>query len=100
MGMSLREAIFRVTEAPARAIRRPGLGTLSEGHEADVAVLHWVDRPRGYVDCGHARLDGPGELACLLTLRAGRVVWNPTGLGMPRWPDAPPAYWHVPALQS
>jgi dihydroorotase len=100
MGMSLQEAIFRTTVTPARAMRRPELGTLSEGQEADVAVLRWVDRPRGYADCGHARLDGSGELQCLLTIRAGRVVWNPSGLGMPAWPEAPPAYWRVPALQA
>jgi dihydroorotase len=100
MGMPLPEAIERTTVTPARAIRRPELGTLSEGAEADVAVLRWVDRPRGYADCGGARLDGPGELECALTLRAGKVVWNPTGLGMPAWREAPAAYWKVPALQA
>jgi dihydroorotase len=100
MGMLLSEAIYRTTVTPARAIRRPELGTLAEGAEADVAVLRWDDRPRSYSDCGRARLEGRGELACELTLRAGRVVWNPAGLGMPDWQDAPPSYWHVPALQT
>jgi dihydroorotase len=99
MGMPLQEAIERTTVTPARAIRRPELGTLSEGAEADVAVLRWVDRPRGYADCGRARLDGPGELSCEMTLRGGRIVWDPGGLGMPAWQSAPAAYWHVPALQ-
>jgi dihydroorotase len=99
MGMPLVEAIERTTVTPAQAIRRSELGTLSEGAEADVAVLRWVDRPRGYADCGRARLDGQGELACDLTLRSGRIAWDPGGLGMPAWQDAPPAYWHVPALQ-
>jgi dihydroorotase len=100
LGMPLSEAIYRTTVTPARAIRRPELGTLSEGAEADVAVLRWDDRPRSYSDCGRARLDGRGELACELTLRAGRIVWNPAGVGMPSWQDAPPSYWHVPALQN
>ncbi len=100
MGMPLQEAIYRSTVTPARAIRRPELGTLSENAEADVAVLRWVDRPRSYADCGGARLEGEGELQCELTLRAGRIVWNPAGLGMPNWPDAPEAYWHIPALQG
>ena len=99
MGMPLQEAIYRTTVTPARAIGRPDLGTLSEGAEADVAVLRWVDRPRGYADCGRARLEGAGELASVLTLRAGRVVWDPGGLSMPRWQDAPAAYWNVPAFQ-
>src|SRR5207253_8876370 len=46
MGMPLQEAIYRTTVMPARAIRRPELGVLSEGGEADIAVLRWVDRPR------------------------------------------------------
>jgi dihydroorotase len=100
MGMSLQEAIARTTLTPARTIRRPDLGTLSEGAEADVAVLRWIDRPRSFADCGHARLDGNGDLECAMTLRAGRIVWDPAGLSMPVWRDAPPAYWRVPALQE
>jgi dihydroorotase len=99
-GMPLNEAIHRATVTPARAIRRPDLGSLSEGAEADVAVLHWIDQPRGFADCGRAKLVGRGELACMLTLRAGSVVWDPSGIGMPIWQDAPAAYWHVPALQQ
>jgi dihydroorotase len=99
MGMSVNEAIFRTTVTPAKAIGRPELGTLSEGAEADVAVLRWVDTPRPYIDCGKGRLDGDGALECAMTLRAGRIVWDPGGLSMPAWQDAPPAYWHVPALQ-
>ena len=100
MGMPLQEAIYRATVTPARAIRHPELGTLSEGAEADVAVLRWVDRPRHYADCGRARLLGQGELACAATLRAGRLVWDPGGISMPDWQDAPAAYWSVPSLQN
>jgi dihydroorotase len=99
MGMPLREAIHRSTVTPARAIRRPELGTLSEGAEADIAVLRWDDRPRSYADCGSARLEGAGGLECAMTLRAGRIAWDPTGLSMPTWTDAPSAYWQVPSLQ-
>jgi dihydroorotase len=99
IGMPLAEAIQRTTLIPARAIRRTDLGTLSEGAVADVAVLRWDPRPRRFTDCGRATLDGSGELVCELTLRAGRIVWNPTGMGMPHWQVAPPAYWNVPALQ-
>ncbi|MBV9329353.1 MAG: amidohydrolase/deacetylase family metallohydrolase [Chloroflexi bacterium] len=100
MGMPIAEAIYRTTVTPARAIRRPELGTLSPGAEADVAVLRWVNQPRSFADCGRARLQGQGELACDMTLRAGRIVWDPTGLSMPEWTSAPAAYWNIPALQS
>jgi dihydroorotase len=99
MGMPIPEAIYRTTVTPARAIRRTDLGTLSPGAEADVAVLRWQDQPRWFADCGRARLEGPGEFACDLTLRAGKIVWDPTGLSMPEWTSAPPSYWKVPELQ-
>jgi dihydroorotase len=100
MGMPLAEAIYRTTVTPARAIRRTDLGTLSVGAEADVAVLRWVDQPRAFADCGRARLQGQGELACDMTVRAGRIVWDPSGLSMPEWRSAPADYWNVPALQG
>jgi dihydroorotase len=100
MGMPLAEAIYRTTVTPARAIRRPDLGSLSPGAEADVAVLRWVDQPRAFADCGRARLQGQGELACDMTVRAGRIVWDPSGLSMPEWRSAPADYWNVPALQG
>jgi dihydroorotase len=99
MGMPLAEVVYRSTVTPARAIRRPELGTLSEGAEADVAVLRHLDGPFSYIDCGRARLDGRGKLECVMTLRAGQIVWDPTGRSMPLWEQAPEAYWRVPSLQ-
>lgn len=100
MGMPLQEVIYRCTVTPAKAIRRPELGTLSIGAEADVAVLRLLDGPFSYIDCGRARLDGQGKLECAMTLRAGRIVWDPTGHSMPLWDQAPERYWRVPELQG
>jgi dihydroorotase len=100
MGVPLQETIYRCTVTPAKAIRRPDLGTLSAGAEADVAVLRKLDGPYSYTDCGRARLNGQGKLECAMTLRAGQVVWDPTGLSMPAWEQAPERYWRVPALQG
>ena len=36
----------------------------------------------------------------LLTLRAGQIVYDPTGLSMPEWEQAPAAYWRMPELQG
>ena len=35
-----------------------------------------------------------------MTLRAGQIVWDPTGLSMPPWEQAPERYWRVPSLQG
>jgi dihydroorotase len=98
MGMPLEEVIYRSTVTPARAIRRPELGTLSVGAEADVAVLEHLKGEFSYRDCGHTRMDGEDRLVCKLTLRKGEVVWDRDAMTVPGWEDAPPDYWEVPEV--
>ncbi|MEE2629091.1 MAG: hypothetical protein VX670_11560, partial [Candidatus Latescibacterota bacterium] len=74
LGMPLQEVVYRSTARPAEVIRRPELGHLSVGSEADIAVFDLVEGDFGFVDSGGARLDGSQRLECELTLRAGRVV--------------------------
>lgn len=100
LGMPLAEVIRRSTRVPAQMIGRPELGTLSAGAEADVAVFKLHEGQFGFADCGGARLVGRQKLECLLTLRAGQIVYDPGGLSLPDWEHAPAAYWETPALQS
>ncbi len=85
LGIPLGEVIARATVAPAREIGRPHLGTLSPGAEADVAVLALEHGEFSFVDCGQTTLTGTQRLTCVLTIRAGAIVYNPRGLGLPRW---------------
>jgi len=91
--------IYRSTATPAQAIRRPELGTLSPGAEADIAVLELQRGEFSYRDCGYARLDADRKLECVLTLRAGRIVYERDGQALPHWRDAPEPYWRLPELQ-
>jgi dihydroorotase len=100
MGMPLSEVIYRSTVTPAREIGRPDLGTLGVGAEADVAVMQKLEGRFGYADCGKAKLIGDAKLENALTIRAGKIVYDPTGLSMPEWKDAPPPYWKIPTLQT
>lgn len=100
MGMALQEVIRRSTTVPAHMIGRPALGSLSVGSEADVAVFRLQEGLFGFADCGRARLTGSRRLECILTLRAGQVVYDPGGLTMPEWPQAPAEYWISPDLQK
>lgn len=95
LGMSLEQVIARSTTAPAHSIGRPELGTLSVGAEADVAVLKLQEGAFGFVDCGKAKIIGKQKLECALTIRAGKIVYDPSGLSVPEWPDAPPEYWTI-----
>jgi predicted amidohydrolase len=88
MGVPLVEVIARSTIAPAREIGRPELGTLSPGAEADVAVLALDKGVFAFVDCGQSRLESNQRLRCVLTVRAGEIVYNPLGLGLPFWRQA------------
>ena len=98
MGMPLDEIIRRSTVNPAREIRRPDLGTLSVGKEADIAVLEVLNGKFSYIDCGLARMDGSGKLIARMTVRAGRILYDPSGLSMVEWEKARPQYFNTPAL--
>ena len=95
LGMPLQEVIYRSTVTPAQEIGHPELGNLSVGAEADVAVFALHTGEFGFVDCGRATMTGDKKLECMLTVRAGSIVFDSTGMSMPAWQDAPPAYWQL-----
>jgi dihydroorotase len=96
LGMPLQEVFYRSTVTPAHEIGHPELGNLTVGGEADVAVFKLLTGEFSFVDCGRAKIYGDKKLECTLTLRAGKIVFDPTGLSMPRWQEAPEAYWRLP----
>src|SRR5216110_243534 len=98
MGVSLEEIIRRSTVNPANEIRRPELGTLSVGKDADIAVLEEQHGPFGYIDCGVARMDGNVKLVARMTVRAGKILYDPSGLSMIEWKKARPQYFTTPSL--
>ena len=88
LGVPLQGIIMRSTVAPAKEIGHPELGTLTVGAEADIAVLDLTEGNFGFVDCGRETISGNQRLSCAMTFRAGEVVWNPNGLGLPHWKPA------------
>ena len=42
----------------------------------------------GFVDSGRARHGGDRRLECMMTVRAGEIVWDVNGLSWPDWEDA------------
>jgi dihydroorotase len=100
MGVPLQDLVRRSTVNPAQEIHRPELGTLSVGKEADIAVLEQLNGSFGYIDCGFARMDAKVKLIARMTVRAGRVVFDPSGLSMVEWEKARPQYFNTPVLGS
>jgi len=54
----------------------------------------------GYTDNGNTRLNGNVKLVPLITLRAGRILFDPSGLSMVPWQKARPQYFTAPKLSS
>ena len=98
MGVPLQDIVRRSTVNPAQEIHRPELGTLSVGKEADIAVLEQLNGSFGYIDCGLARMDAKVKLVARMTVRAGRIVYDPSGLSMVEWEKARSQYFNTPNL--
>jgi len=80
LGLPLHDVIYRSTWKPALIIKRPDLGNLSVGSEADVAVFSLSQGNYGFLDISGLKLKGTQKLTAELTLRAGRVVWDLNGI--------------------
>jgi dihydroorotase len=100
MGVPLNELIKRSTVNPANEIHHPELGTLSVGKDADIAVLQELHGKFGFIDCGWARMDGDTTITARMTVRAGRIVYDPSGLSMVEWEKARPQYFASPGPGS
>src|SRR6185503_3772330 len=92
IGVPLEQVIRMATVNPAREIRRTELGTLSVGREADIAVIELRKGKFSYTDCGRTKMIGEGRLENRMTLRAGRAVYDPSGVSMVEWEKAPKQY--------
>jgi dihydroorotase len=89
MGMTLQEVIKANTAKAAEVIKRPDLGRLSVGSEADVAVLNLRRGSFGFVDVSGGKLVGDRKLECELTVKGGQVVWDLNGISRPIWTEMP-----------
>ena len=85
LGSSLADVVRMATWAPAQEIRRPALGNLDVGAEADVAVLRLETGRFGLLDSAGARMPGARRILCELTLRKGVVSWDLNGLASEDW---------------
>jgi dihydroorotase len=85
LGSSFADVVRMSTWAPAQEIRRPTLGNLDVGTEADVAVFRLETGRYGLLDSAGARMPGTQRILCELTLRKGVVSWDLNGLASEDW---------------
>jgi dihydroorotase len=89
LGMPLEEAIRRSTMEPARVVKRlPEIGTLGEGRAADIAVLALREGVFALKDSWGKKRLATKKLENVLTIRAGKLVWDAEGRGFPEWTGA------------
>ncbi len=87
LGMTLKEVIKANTSKAADVIKRPDLGRLSVGGEADIAVLNLRRGTFGFIDVSGGKLVGDRKLECELTVKGGQVVWDLNGISRPTWTE-------------
>jgi dihydroorotase len=85
LGSSVSDVIRMSTWAPAQEIKRPQLGNLDVGAEADVAVLRVEKGNFGILDSAMARKSGTQRFVTEMTVRKGQVVFDANGLASPGW---------------
>jgi dihydroorotase len=85
LGETVQQVIAQMTSHPAHEIKQDQLGNLSVGSIADVAVLSIVTGKFGFVDMYNTKMMGTRKLACELTLRDGKVVYDLNGISADMW---------------
>ncbi len=78
------------TSRAAEVIKRPDLGHLGVGAEADVAVLNLRRGTFGFIDTGGGKMMGDQKLECELTVKAARSMWDLNGISRPLWTEMKP----------
>ncbi len=83
MGMSLTDVIKASTWKSAQVIKRNSLGNLSEGAEADIALLNIRKGNFGFYDKTGYKVKGNEKFECELTIKGGKIVYDLNGLANP-----------------
>jgi dihydroorotase len=92
MGVPLKDVIAQSTWNPAREIKQEGLGHLSLGATADIAVLRLEQGRFGFLDMHGAKLSATRRLTAEMTLKDGKIVYELNGLSRPEWSTLPADY--------
>jgi dihydroorotase len=85
LGMNLSDVIERATSRPAAAMRRPELGTLKSGSQADIAVFQLESGDYTFHDAQMNARRGEARLISTLTMV--------DGVPLPRIPERDPIFW-------
>ncbi len=85
MGMPLVDVVRASTTNPATQVKHPELGQIAVGSEADIAVFRLDKGNFKFADVVGGGIEGNQRLACEVTLRAGRIVYDFNSRGAVPW---------------
>jgi dihydroorotase len=85
LGATFEQVVQMSTWNPAKEIKRPELGNLDVGAEADVAVLRVERGEFGFIDSAGAGHTGNQRIVAELTVRKGKVVWDLNARAAVNW---------------
>jgi dihydroorotase len=91
MGMKLQDVVKASTWNPATEIKRQDLGHLSQGAEADIAILNLRSGKFGMFDYKGYKIESDKKLECEMTIKGGRIVYDLNGIANPIYPPKPAA---------
>ena len=83
MGMPLAEVIKASSWSAAKAIKREELGHLTEGAEADIAILNIRKGNFGFYHKTGYKVNGTEKFECEVTVRAGKIAFDMNGRANP-----------------
>ena len=89
LGAPLADVIRMATLSAAQAIKRPQLGNLDIGAEADVTVLKVESGHFGFLDSAGAQNPGARRIMAEMTVRRGDIVWDLNGRAGGDWKTFP-----------
>jgi dihydroorotase len=89
LGAPLPDVVRMATWSAAQAIKRPQLGHLDIGAEADVSVLKVESGRFGFLDSAGALNPGARRIVAEMTVRRGDVVWDLNGRAGADWKTFP-----------
>lgn len=89
LGMDLQSVIKASTWNPAQEIKRPDLGNLSVGAEADIAIFTLRNGEFGFY-ARDGKISGKNRLETEMTIRAGKIVYNLNAIAEPNVLQNPP----------
>lgn len=89
LGMDFPGVIKASTWNPAQEIKRPDLGNLSVGADADVAIFNVREGKFGYY-ARDGKIAGNKRLETEMTIRGGKIVYNLNAIAEPNILPSPP----------